>query len=71
MDQGPPVEGERRLMVEPQELQVRPVHEFTGAVDVGKPHQHRRAVGQQAKPRLGGEDIHPRLRLGRFGLIQA
>ena len=50
MDDFPPVERQPFVVGNTQKFQIGLVGEGAGAVDLGHPHRHRRAVGDQAKP---------------------
>ena len=50
MDDFPPVERQPFVVGNAQKFQIGLVGEGAGAVDLGHPHRHRRAVGDQAKP---------------------
>ena len=50
MQDFPPVERQPFVVGNAQKFQIGLVGEGAGAVDLGDPHRHRRAVGDQAKP---------------------
>ena len=49
MQDGPPVERQPLLVGHAEKFEVGLVGEGAGAVDLGDPHRHRRAVGDQAE----------------------
>ena len=52
MDDGAPVEVDRFLVADPEELDIGAVDEASLAVELGHPHRHRRGIGDQPEALL-------------------